>query len=331
MTDHSPITALIPPMDQIKICFAHGAYDMKPIFARQAPGIETLQVSTYDDLLKVIPDVDVLVTSMMWKNDLLPHAKRLKYLQSVSSGTNQYDKAGFAAQGIRLASGQGVNMNAVSEHAIGLMLSLTRRLATARDNQHKAFWRPEQRDPMLREDELPGKTMVIVGTGGIGDRIAKIAKAFDMKVIGVRRDPAKGRGHADEVHAFTDLKSLLPQADVLVLSCPLTEETANIIDAEALALLKSTALLINVARGGCVDEAALTKALAEGKIAGAGLDVFAAEPLAAESALWKMENVVVTPHTAGETRRYELNVLSLLEQNLERLWDGRSDLVNQIV
>jgi phosphoglycerate dehydrogenase-like enzyme len=331
MTEHSTINSILPEADKITICFAHGAYDMKPVFDGRDYGVTTIQVDNYADLEKVIPEVDVLVTSMMWKNDLLPRATKLKYLQSVSSGTNQYDKDAFAKQGIRLASGQGVNMNAVSEHAIGLLLSLTRRLATARDNQHKGFWRPEQRDPMLREDELAGKTMIIVGTGGIGNRIAKIAKALDMTVIGVRRDPAKGKGAADEMYAFGDLHMLLPRADVVVLSCPLTDETAGIIDAKALGLMTSDAILINVARGGCVDQAALTEALAQGRIAGAGLDVFASEPLAAESPLWKIENVVATPHTAGETRRYELNVLNLLEQNLQNLWMGRSDLVNQIV
>lgn len=331
MSKLDKMTAQFPPKTELHILFAHGAYDMKPIFDAQVDGIRTTQVSNREDLAKALPEADVLVTSMLWSNELLPQATRLKFIQSVSSGTNHYDTAAFADMGIRLASGAGVNKNAVSEHAIGLMLSLTRRLALARDNQHAKFWRTEQTDPMLREDELPGKTMVIVGTGGIGDRICKLAKAFDMKVVGVRRDPSKGRGAADEVYSFHDLKSLLPQADVLVLSCPLTEETKGIVDADALSLMKPTAYLVNVARGGCVDEPALIEALQENRIAGAGIDVTASEPLSAESPLWDMPNAVLTPHSAGETRKYELNVLSLLSKNLERLWEGRSDLVNQVV
>ncbi|NVK44789.1 MAG: D-2-hydroxyacid dehydrogenase [Rhodobacteraceae bacterium] len=331
MTDQTPITTVLPARKDLNILFAHGAYDMKPIFDGADHGISTQQVSTYADLEKALPEADVLVVSGLWKNDLLKHATKLKYIQSVSSGTNQYDIEAFKDRGIRLASGQGVNKNAVSEHAIGLLLSMTRRLAFARDNQHATFWRTEQTDPMLREDELSGKTMVIVGTGGIGDRIAKLAKAFDMKVIGVRRDASKGKGAADEVHSFKDLKSVLPQSDVLVLSCPLTDETRNIIDAEALSLLKDTALFINVARGACVDEEALIEVLKSEKIAGAGLDVTANEPLPADSPLWSLDNVVLTPHAAGETRRYELNVLSLLTQNLDRLWAGEAALVNQIV
>jgi len=331
MTDQTPITTVLPARKDLKILFAHGAYDMKPIFDSEDHGITTQQVSNYEDLEKALPEADVLVVSGLWKNDLLKHAKKLKYIQSVSSGTNQYDIEAFKERGIRLASGQGVNKNAVSEHAIGLLLSMTRRLAFARDNQHETFWRTEQTDPMLREDELPGKTMVIVGIGGIGDRIAKLAKAFDMNVIGVRRDASKGKGAADEVHSFKDLKSVLPQADVLVLSCPLTDETRGIIDAEALSLLKETALFINVARGACVDEEALIETLKAEKIAGAGLDVTTIEPLPADSPLWSLDNVVLTPHSAGETRRYELNVLSLLTQNLDRLWAGENNLVNQIV
>ncbi|RWR52905.1 hypothetical protein EOW65_00050 [Sinirhodobacter ferrireducens] len=152
------------------------------------------KVSPHADLAAALPEADVLVVSGLWRNDLLAHAPKLKYIQSVSSGTNQNDKAAFAERGIRLASGQGMNKNAVSEHAIGLLLSLTRRLALARDNQSAKIWRPEQTDPMAREEELPGKVMVILGTGGIGDRIARIAKAFDMRVIGLRRAPAKGKG-----------------------------------------------------------------------------------------------------------------------------------------
>ncbi|MXN20238.1 D-2-hydroxyacid dehydrogenase [Pseudooceanicola sp. GBMRC 2024] len=304
---------------------------MKPVFDARGLGITSRQVTTREALAEALPEADVLVASGFWKNELLALAPRLRFIQSVSSGTNQYDRDALAARGIRLASGQGVNVNAVSEHALGLLLSLTRQLALARDNQTRGYWRPEIPDAAIREDELPGKTMVIVGTGGIGDRIARLARAFDMRVIGVRRDPTKGAGHADAVHGLADLPQLLPEADVVVLSCPLTEETAGLIGPAALAAMKPTALLVNVARGGCVDEPALIAALNEGRIAGAGLDVTATEPLPADSPLWSMKNVVLTSHAAGETRRYEANVVDLLVRNLDRLWAGETALVNQIV
>src|SRR5262249_23512352 len=114
------------------------------------------------------------------------------------------------------------------------------------------------------------------------------------------------------------------------LTCPLTPETEGLIGAQALGLMKRSAHLINVARGRCVDEGALVQALGDGRIAGAGLDGFATEPLAASSPLWAFENVLITPHTGGETRRYEDNLLDLLLENLRRLWAGEPELKNGI-
>jgi len=186
-------------------------------------------------------------------------------------------------------------------------------------------------DLTKREYELFGKTLVIIGLGTIGNRLAKLAKAFDMHVIGFRRDPAAGRGHADEVHAIGVFKSFLPQADFVALTCPLTKETEGLIDAQALRAMKPSSFLVNVARGRCVDEKALIGALAEKRIAGAGIDVTQEEPLAAASPLWGMEHVLVTPHTAGETRSYEDTILDYLSENLGRLWRGETRLHNEIV
>jgi phosphoglycerate dehydrogenase-like enzyme len=186
-------------------------------------------------------------------------------------------------------------------------------------------------DLSRREDELGGKTLLVIGIGDIGGRLARLAKAFDMRVVGLRRDPSLGSGKADAVHPMSALKSVLPDADFVVLTCPLTEETENLIDAEALGHMKSSAYLVNVARGRVVDEAALIEVLAARRIAGAGLDVTAEEPLAPSSPLWGMEHVLVTPHTAGETRHYEDNVIEILRDNLDRLWRGESQLRNQVV
>jgi phosphoglycerate dehydrogenase-like enzyme len=128
-----------------------------------------------------------------------------------------------------------------------------------------------------------------------------------------------------------ELKSLLPQADFVALTCPLTAETENLIDTEALGRMKPSAHLVNVARGRVVDEAALVEALAARRIAGAGIDVTAEEPLAPSSPLWAMAHVLITPHTAGETRRYEDNVIEVLRDNLERFWRGEQQLRNQVV
>jgi D-2-hydroxyacid dehydrogenase (NADP+) len=182
-------------------------------------------------------------------------------------------------------------------------------------------------DPLAREQELGGKTVVVVGFGRIGQRVGRLAKAFDCKVIGVRRDVVTSPD-ADRVVSIRELGSVLPQADVVVLTCPLTAETEGLINAQTLALMKPTAQLINVARGRVVDEPALIEALQNERIAAAGLDVTIDEPLPAVSPLWSMPNVIITPHSAGETGRYEANVIDLLEDNLARLWRGEIDLQN---
>jgi D-2-hydroxyacid dehydrogenase (NADP+) len=322
---------MLPAKENLTICIAHAAYQMKTSLDAAHPGLNAFEVRTYAELERRVGEADVVVVSGMWKNDLLAHASKLRFIQSISAGVNQYDQAALAARGIRLASAQGVNARAVSQHAMALILALARRLPEARDNQAKKLWRPMQGDFTLREDELTGKTLLIVGLGGIGGRLAGLAKAFEMTVIGVRNDPARGLNGADSVHALSDLAALLPQADFVALTCPLTPETQGIIDARALRLMKPTAYLVNVARGGCVVEPELIEALANRVIEGAALDTTMEEPLPASSPLWAMPNVFITSHLAGETHSYEPNVIEILMENLNRLWAGEAALRNQIV
>lgn len=321
----------LPPKDRLTICFAHSAYRMQERFNARGTGIASFELRTREELDRRIGEADVLVVSGFWHNDLLASANRLRFVQSISAGTDQYDRAAFAAKGVRLASAAGVNARAVAEHALALILALARRLPEARDNQAKRVWRGMIGDLSQREDELGGKTLLIVGLGRIGGHLARLAKAFDMRVIGTRRDPAAGANGADEVHDTAALKSLLPRADFVALTCPLTPETEGLVGAEALSLMRPGAFLINVARGRCVVESALIEALAAGRIAGAALDCTREEPLPADSPLWGMPNVLITPHTAGETRRYEDGVIDLLLENLDRLWRGESTLRNQVV
>jgi len=170
-----------------------------------------------------------------------------------------------------------------------------------------------------------------VGLGRIGSRLATLGRAFGMRIIGIKRNPAAAGELADAVVGQDGLIGLLPQADVVALTCPLTPQTERLINAEALAAMKPSALLVNVARGRVVDESALIAALASGRLAGAGLDCSSEEPLPPSSPLWALENVLITPHSAGETRRYEDNVIDLLLANLERLWAGETRLVNQVL
>jgi D-2-hydroxyacid dehydrogenase (NADP+) len=322
---------MLAPADKLAICFAHVAYRLYEQFSALEIGIESFAVRDPETLETRAGEADVLVISGLWHDRLLDCAKKLRFIQAIGAGTDQFPREELAKRGIRLASAHGVNYRAVAEHAMALILALSRRLPEARDNQAKRVWRPMIGDPSQREDEIGGKTLLIVGLGQIGGRLAQLAKAFDMRVVGMRRDPTAGRGAADAVHAARDLASLLPAADFVALTCPLTRETERLIDAEALGRMKPSAHLVNVARGRVVDEAALIEALAARHIAGAGIDVTWEEPLAASSPLWGMKQVLITPHTAGETSRYEANVIEILRDNLGRLWRGEEQLRNQVV
>ena len=322
---------MLPSRDKTTICFAHVAYQLQARFARRNTGVASFEVRSPEELDRRIAEAEILVVSGLWRDDLVPRATKLRFVQAIGAGTDQFGRAALAQRGIRLASARGVNAQAVAEHAMALILALARRLPEARDNQKKQVWRGMIGDLAAREDELGGKTLLIVGLGDIGGRLARLAKAFDMRVIGLRRDPGNGAGTADAVHSMGELSALLPQADFVGLTCPLVPETENLIDQAALGAMKRSAFLINVARGRCVDEAALAKTLSEGGIAGAALDVAVEEPLAPNSPLWTIETAFITPHTAGETRRYEDNVLDILEDNLARLWRGDTTLRNQIL
>jgi phosphoglycerate dehydrogenase-like enzyme len=322
---------MIPPKEQLVICFAHAAYQMKACFDALHNGIANFELRERDAFDRRAHEADVIVVSGMWHNGLIPLASRLRFVQSIGSGTDQFDKEALAARGIRLASAAGVNARAVAEHAMSLILALARRLPEARDNQAGKVWRGMIGDLTQREDELSGKTVLIIGLGRIGGRLAQLAKAFDMHAIGFRRDPAAGRGAAESVHTLAELPTFLPRADFVVLTCPLVPETRGVIDAKALGLMPSSSFLVNVGRGPCVVESALIEALNAGRIAGAALDCTEPEPPEQASPLWAMPNVFITPHTGGETRKYEANVIEILVENLERMWRGETMLRNQVV
>ncbi len=321
----------LPNKSDLTICFLHRAYQMAARFEARKTGIRHFQVRSVEELQARLGEPHVICVSMLWQNAFLAGASKLAFVQSISAGTDQYDQAAFRATGVRLASAAGVNANAVAEHAMAMILATERHIVSSRDHQARAHWRPMISDIPQREAELAGRTMVIVGLGRIGARLARFAKAFDMTVIGVKRDATARIENVDRVVATAALADVLPEADFLVLACPLTADTENLIDARALALLKSSALLVNVARGRVVDEAALITALQSSHLRAAALDVTREEPLPASSPLWAMPNVLITPHTAGETQAYEDNVIDILLDNLGRLERGETGLRNGIV
>ena len=323
------MTQPFPAQSDTRILFAHPAYQFAQRLAQRDTGLAFDQATSLEETQTKVAEADVLVISGLWRAEMLGEAQRLRFIQACGAGFDQFDLSALAARGIALCNGSGVNVNAVSEHAMALILAHTRMLPRSRDGQRQHVWHPMIADPERREDELAGKTLVIYGLGAIGSRLARLARAFDMRVIGIKRQVADNDGSAHEVRPAEAWLDVLPAADVVALTCPLTAETRNLVDARALAAMAPQSFLVNVARGGCVDEAALIEALRTGAIAGAGIDTTQQEPLPESSPLWDLENVILTPHSAGETRKYEDNVLDILLENLARLWRGETTLVNR--
>ena len=326
-----PDTARLPADDTLVIHFAHVAYRLAERFALRGTGIAHFQTWNREDTLDRVAEGHVLVLSGFWSDEMLDRAAKLRFVQVCAAGYDRFGLDALRRHGVRLANGRGVNRNAVSDHAMALLLALARHVHTGRDRQRAHQWRGMISDLGRREEELAGKTMLVYGLGAIGSRLAHLARAFDMKVLGIKRDTANHDGSADEVRPPERFLESLAEADVVALTCPLTPQTENLVDAAALDRMRPGAYLINVARGRCVNEPDLVAALERGAIAGAGIDTAWEEPLASDSPLWELENALITPHTAGETRAYEDNVVDILVENLRRLQRGEAALVNAIV
>ena len=321
----------LPGDDTLVIHFAHVAYRLAERFALREIGIAHFQTWSGEDTLARIAEGHVLVLSGFWSGEMLDLTANARFIQVCAAGYEKFDLDALRERGVRLANGSGINRNAVSDHAMALLLALARHVHTGRDRQRAHEWRGMISDLGRREEELAGKTMVVYGLGAIGSRLARLARAFDMKVVGIKRDTAHHDGSADEVRSPDRFLASLAEADVVALTCPLTPQTENLVDAAALARMQPCAYLINVARGRCVNEPDLVAALERGAIAGAGIDTTWEEPLAPDSPLWDLENALITPHTAGETRHYEDNVVDILIENIRRLQRGDDALVNGIV
>ena len=224
-----------------------------------------------------------------------------------------------------ITKASGVHPVQITEHVFALLLAFARQLPKSFATQQKSHWRKFSHDEVF---ELADKTMLILGVGAIGERIARVAQAFGMKLFGIKRQ-AKPVAGIERMLAPADLHRVLPEADVVVITLPLTPETRNFISRKELELMKADACLINIGRGGLIDEDALLNVLKQGKLRGVGLDVFEQEPLASTSPLWQQERVIITSHYAGLSPNYHKRVIRLFLENLKR-YRAKEALLNVV-
>ena len=283
------------------------------IGGRQEPDAETKA-----RLLQQIATVEVLMGTSGTAREYFEAATGLRWFQSINAGLERLERGGVLGMGFAVTSGAGIASVAISEWILGTMVILTKNLHVYGRQQTEARW--ESR----RSGELDGKTVGIVGLGAIGRETAKRCRVFGMRVISSRRTVLAGSSDpdCDVVLPYSELPRLLDEADYVVLSVPLTAETRGLIGAPELARMKSTAFLLNVARGDVVDQSALITALKAGTIAGAGLDVTSPEPLPADSELWSLPNVVLTPHMSGNVEGYGHKAATVFVANLRRYVAG---------
>jgi phosphoglycerate dehydrogenase-like enzyme len=218
-----------------------------------------------------------------------------------------------------LTNMQGASGPAIADHAFGMLLSLSRELRFYAREQDAGRW---ARGGGAHAFALQDRTLLVVGLGGIGTEIARRGAGFGMRVIATRRSDAPGPDYVERVGRSEDLLTLLPEADVVAIAVPLTAETEGLFDAEAFAVMKPGAILINVARGKVVDTAALLDALQSGRLGGACLDVTDPEPLPSGHALWREQRVVITPHVASDSDLTGERAVAVLRENLRRFGAG---------
>ncbi|MEZ4355003.1 MAG: D-2-hydroxyacid dehydrogenase [Myxococcota bacterium] len=297
--------------------------------ARQSPPVDAglLAKAPVPDasILEAWARAEVLLTldlPVAW----LDRMPRLRFVQAYSAGTEHFPREALEARGIALANAAGAGAAPIAEFVFGRLVEVFRNLRGIDAMQReRAFHRPGGRS-------LAGCTLGIVGLGAIGTACARLAGAFGMRVVATRRSAGPGAvsDEVDALHGPEGLPRLLAESDVVVLAAPATPETEGLIDAGALARMKTGAVLCNVARGALVDEAALCAALESGRLAAAILDVTRAEPLPPDDPLWSAPNLYLSPHCSIPPDAYDERLLALFAENV-RVWGQGGSLRNRVV
>ncbi|MCH2171396.1 D-2-hydroxyacid dehydrogenase [Myxococcota bacterium] len=276
------------------------------------------------DRKRALAKCEILI-SLHTPRNLPALAPQLRWIQGMGAGVEQFARAGVTSERVRLTNASGLASASMAEFVIGRLL---------------AFWKrfPEQAELQKRHEytqtygrTFSGSTVGIVGFGSIGREVAKRARALGCRVVGVRRshEPGQTSPHADILYGVDGLHELLEQSDAVIVSAPATEETRHLISAKELACMQRGTILVNVARGSLLDEAALTRSLMDGHLGGAALDVFEQEPLPPDSPLWDLPNVLLSAHSSVSTDRYVDDAFELFLDNLGR-YASAQPLRNQV-
>jgi len=280
-----------------------------------APGA-TIVVGEDATLAEQVADADAIIGTI--SPELFHAAKKLRWVQVHSAGVERYVFPEFADSAVVLTNCKILQGPNIADHAISLLLALTRDLYLAIPDRVKEEWNRREYSPI----ELRGKTAVIIGVGGIGMQIAQRAHAFDMKVIGVDPKDVPLNYFVSRVVPPDRLEAELPEADVVFMAAPLTSQSQGMMGSRQFGLMKKGSYFIAVSRGRTYDSDALLQALKTGRLAGAGLDVTNPEPLPKGHPLWKLENVIITPHIAGQSDGVEARRMALIVENVTRFVRG---------
>ncbi len=299
---------------------------MPPWFAERLrtdfPQLKMVHLTSYDHVIEEVVDADIAI-SWSLRGEQLKAAKRLRWIHSTAAAVHQLMTPELRATDIVVTNARDVHGPVVAEHAIALAFALAKRLPQAIRYQQQRHWAQHDLwNAQPRPRELKDATMTIIGLGAIGTPLALQAKSLGMHVVGVREHPERGSEVADVTYGFQDLDEALSAGDFVVLAAPVTPKTRHLMNPARLARLKPDAYLINVGRGILIDEAALVDALRAKRFGGAALDVATEEPLAPESPLWEMENVLITPHIAGLTEKMWERHYEHFTRNLRRFLAG---------
>lgn len=286
---------------------------------RVAPDIEFIPVKTGEEAAKVVEDADAVLG--FCTPEIVRAGKNLRWIQLGHAGVEKELSPELVGSKIVLTNTKRLYGPPVADTAFALLLGLTRNLRVALPQQLEGVWKLPDRESL---QELHGKTMLVIGLGGIGTNVSKRAQAFGMRVMAIDPGEMERPSFVFSIDKPAKLMELLPKADVVVISCPLTSETKGMIGENQLGKMKKSAYLINVGRGGIVKTSDLIAALDKKQIAGAGMDVVDPEPLPADSPLWKMPNVVIFPHTGAQAAGAVDRAWRLLRENLRRYVAGEA-------